>query len=204
MLSFDEKLNVIGLLLSRLGQHFKAVANQGDRTGLLMDELKKIDPQTDVDPSTTMEERVHNTRSQWSEDLRKKQEAGLLNRREDFLHRDVEALLLNIEETLKKSGKDNKEEEWNLIRKLFQDENDRYDVLFTESGKALEHAFDFLEAAFVAGQEMVLFITELNNGYYSMKFLKEYECERYYQYNKNLLFQDREDEIRSRIRSLGN
>lgn len=201
---FDEKLNVIGLLLSRLGQHFKAVADQGDRTGLLMGELKKIDPQTDVDPSTTMKERIHNTRSQWSESLKKKQKAGLLNRREDFLYRDVEALLLKIEETLKKSGKDDKEEDWNLIRKLFQDENDRYDVLFTESGKALEHAFDFLEAAFVAGQEMVLFITELNNGYYSMKFLKEYECERYYQYNKNLLFQDREDEIRSRIRSLGN
>ncbi len=169
-----------------------------------MGELKKIDPQTDIDPSTTMAERIHNARSQWSESLKKKQEAGLLNRRENFLYRDVEALLLNIEEILKKSDKDNKEEDWNLIRNLFQEENDQYDLLFTESGKALEHAFDFLEAAFAAGQEMVLFITELNNGYYSVKFLKEYECERYYQYNKSLLFQDREDEIRSRIRSLGN
>ncbi|SUY94589.1 ATPase [Lacrimispora sphenoides] len=32
--SFDEKLSVIGLLLSRLGQSFRSVSDQGDRTGL--------------------------------------------------------------------------------------------------------------------------------------------------------------------------
>ena len=53
------------------------------------------------------------------------------------------------------------------------------------------------------GQEMVVFVTELNTGYYSVKFLEEYECERYYQYNERLLFKDREDELRSRIDSLG-
>ena len=200
---FDEKLNVMGLLLSRLGQHFKAVADQGDRTGILLEELKKADPETDVNLNVSMEERLFKIRSQWSESLKQKREAGLLNRREDFLYRDVEALLLKIEETLKKSEKNDVKEDWNQIRKMFQEETNRFDMLFAESGKALEHAFDFLEAAFVTGQELVLFITELNTGFYSVKFLKEYECERYYQYNKSLLFKDREDEIRSRITSLG-
>lgn len=200
---FDEKLNVIGLLLSRLGQHFKAVADQGDRTGLLMEELKKADPETDVNSNVSMAERLFKIRSQWSESLNQKREAGLLNRREDFLYRDVEALLLKIEETLKTSEKNDVKEDWNQMRKMFQEETNRYDMLFAESGKALEYAFDFLEAAFVTGQEMVMFITELNTGFYSVKFLKEYECERYYQYNKSLLFKDREDEIRSRITSLG-
>jgi hypothetical protein len=200
---FDEKLNVMGLLLSRLGQHFKKVADQGDRTGLLMEELKKIDPETDVNSNTSMAERLRDVRSQWSDSVKQKREAGLLNRREDLLYRDVEALLFNIEETIRKSAKNIMEEDWNQIRKMFQKETDRYDTFFAESGKALEHAFDFLEASFAAGQEMVLFITELNTGFYSVKFLKEYECERYYQYNKSLLFKDREDEIRSRITSLG-
>ncbi len=200
---FDEKLNVMGLLLSRLSQHFKKVADQGDRTGLLMEELKKVDPETDGNTSTSMVERLRDVRSQWSESVKQKREAGLLNRREDFLYRDVEAILLNIEETIKKSSKNNMEEDWKQIRERFQKETERYDMFFSESGKSLEHAFDFLEASFAAGQEMVLFITELNTGFYSMKFLKEYECERYYQYNKSLLFKDREDEIRSRITSLG-
>ena len=59
----------------------------------------------------------------------------------------------------------------------------------------LEHAFDFMEAAFGDSQEMVMFVTELNSRYYSVSFLQEYQCQRYYEYNKRLLFDDREAEI---------
>jgi len=69
-------------------------------------------------------------------------------------------------------------------------------MLVESSGQKLEHAFDFMEAAFGNGQEMVLFLTELNTGFYSLRFLQEYDCERYYQYNQNLLFSKEEEEIR--------
>ena len=72
-----------------------------------------------------------------------------------------------------------------------------------EAGAKLEHAFDFLEAAFGSGQEMTLFVTELNSGYYSVGFLKEYPCERYYQYNRDLLFSDEEQEIRDQLSRMG-
>ena len=56
-----------------------------------------------------------------------------------------------------------------------------------------------MEAAFGDSQEMVVFVTGLNNGFYSVRFLQEYECERYYQYNKRLLFDSQEQEILSRL-----
>ncbi len=59
----------------------------------------------------------------------------------------------------------------------------------------LEHGFDFMEAAFGDSQEMVIFVTELNTNFYCTKFLQEYDCKRYYQYNKRLLFDDTEQEI---------
>ena len=49
-----------------------------------------------------------------------------------------------------------------------------------------------METAFGNGQEMVIFVTLLNTGIYSIEFLKEYECERYYHYNKELLFDEQE------------
>jgi len=55
-----------------------------------------------------------------------------------------------------------------------------------------------MEAAFGGSQEMVLFVTELNTGFYSIEFLQEYDCERYYQYNKNLLF-SREEELLGKV-----
>ena len=119
------------------------------------------------------------------------------------MRRDVEALLLQYEEVLRRDENQENETAWNRIREMFEEEKARYDSLSEEAGNALEHAFDFMEAAFGDGQEMVVFLTELNTGFYSVKFLKEYDCERYYQYNERLLFKDRENEIKARIDGLG-
>ena len=48
------------------------------------------------------------------------------------------------------------------MRERFGADSDRYEELFDEAGEALEHAFDFMEAAFAGSQELVLFVTELN------------------------------------------
>lgn len=48
---------------------------------------------------------------------------------------------------------------------------------------------------------MVVFITSLNMGFYSVRFLGEYECERYYRYNQTLLFDGQEKEILEKSRN---
>ena len=200
---FDEKLNVMGLLLSRLGQSFRSVSHQGDKTELLLEELKKLSPKAGSSQDASMADRLEALRVQWNGEWERKRSAGLLNRREDYLRRDVEALLLQYEEVLRRDENQENETAWNRIREMFEEEKARYDSLSEEAGNALEHAFDFMEAAFGDGQEMVVFLTELNTGFYSVKFLKEYDCERYYQYNERLLFKDRENEIKARIDGLG-
>lgn len=200
---FDEKLNVMGLLLSRLGQSFRSVSHQGDKTELLLEELKKLSPKAGSSQDASMADRLEALRVQWNGEWERKRSAGLLNRREDYLRRDVEALLLQYEEVLRRDENQENETAWNRIREMFEEEKARYESLSEEAGNALEHAFDFMEAAFGDGQEMVVFLTELNTGFYSVKFLKEYDCERYYQYNERLLFKDRENEIKARIDGLG-
>ena len=64
---------------------------------------------------------------------------------------------------------------------------------------ALEYAFEFMEDAFGDSQEMVSFVTELNTNYYSIQFLKENDCDKYYQYNKKLLFDKQQEEILSEM-----
>ncbi len=142
-------------------------------------------------------------RDQWKQEWEKKRESGLLNKREDYLSRDVEELLFQYEKALREDDSQDRNTGWEQIRQMFEKESARYEELLSEGGKALEYAFDFMEAAFGDSQEMTVFITELNTSYYSVNFLKEYECERYYQYNERLLFKDREDEIKLRIDNLG-
>ena len=50
----------------------------------------------------------------------------------------------------------------------FQEENQTYEDLFDQCAERLEHAFDFMEGAFGTGQEMVVFVTGLNTGFYSL------------------------------------
>mgnify|MGYP000022550125 CR=1 FL=1 len=64
------------------------------------------------------------------------------------------------------------------------------------AGNGWNMPFDFMEAAFANGQELVIFVTGLNTGEASVEFLKEYNCERYYRYNKELLFDNQENEMK--------
>ena len=66
----------------------------------------------------------------------------------------------------------------------------------------MEYGFDFMEIAFGNSQEMTVFVTELNTNFYSVQFLQNYECKRYYQYNKNLLFDEKRKNILNRIDNL--
>ena len=61
-----------------------------------------------------------------------------------------------------------------------------------------------MEAAFGDSQEMVSFVTELGSGHYSIWFLRENDCERYYKYNKGLLFDERQEAIRKQLDEIEN
>jgi hypothetical protein len=52
-----------------------------------------------------------------------------------------------------------------------------------------------METAFGHSQEMIVFVTELNSGYYSIKFIDENGCTKFYQYNRDLLYKERQKNI---------
>ena len=64
---------------------------------------------------------------------------------------------------------------------------------------SIEYAFDFLEGTGLTGQEMVIFITELNSNARSVAFLQECESERYFRYNKELLFSEKREKILEKL-----
>ena len=69
-----------------------------------------------------------------------------------------------------------------------------------ESCKKLEYAFDFVEAAFQEGQELVVFVTELAMDETAVLFLAENECERFQKYNQELLLGTKKAELLSELR----
>ena len=82
-----------------------------------------------------------------------------------------------------------------MMKEKFADVVEDRENAISYASEALDNAFAFLEEAFGAGQEMVIFITELTANYYSVKFISENGCEKYYSYNKELLFEEKQKSI---------
>ncbi|MBQ9511560.1 MAG: ATPase, partial [Lachnospiraceae bacterium] len=76
---------------------------------------------------------------------------------------------------------------------------DAKETLAASAGRHLENAFDFMNRTFGKGQEMVLFLTELSNGYHALRFIRANGSDAYYEYSKLLLLKDRAEALREEL-----
>ena len=201
--SFDEKLSVTGLLLSRLNKGFgKVLEEEKKLSGIfhLLKEAKEPLMEAQKDQPVVYLEDV---KKQFWAEIEAKKKAGLLSREELHLEQQIFDILEKYIKNLKKENVQNGETAFSLLRDWFNKEKQDYENDFKEMSGQLEYTFDFMESAFAGGQELVVFITELNTSSPAVSFLQEYSCERYYRYNKELLFRENTREILERIRQLG-
>lgn len=200
--SFDERLSIIGLILARLNEQFRQVQEKYLSLAMLFENLKKwkegLLRTAKGQALSAIEEGINVFRQEWTS----KKEAELLEVQTD--HRYLKNLLImeGWQQDLKKEKADTGEKALERLRLLFGEEKKAYEQIREQAGKMLEHAFDFMEPAFGSSQEMVIFITELNTGYYSIKFLQEYECQRYYEYNRLLLFKENRRRLLDKMKNL--
>ena len=201
--SFDERISVVSLLLSGLNEKFRNLIYMEEMMSLRMEQMKKLQSAQTANRDGVLANALAALANQFRADWTNRLENALFSRTQLRTCRAVSAKLEEDSMALLKSGITDWDEGFALLRERFGVDSDRYEERFDEAGAALEHAFDFMEAAFANSQELVLFVTELNTGAYSVHFLQDYECERYYQYNRNLLFSQEEQEIEALLNKRG-
>jgi len=197
---FDEKLSVVSLLLSRVIEQFRVSYRMESCVTVLFEKLKEWKMALS-EGSSALESLEEITRQIQSVFTHKKK-AQILNREEGHAFRYVIEKLESYQKLLKANHLSDGEEAFAAVKEVFGKENMAYELQIDQAGQKLEYAFDFMEIAFGNSQEMTSFITELNANFYSIQFLQNYECERYYQYNKNLLFDEKRRNLLNRIENL--
>ncbi len=211
---FDEKLSIISLILAKLDVEFKAYAQKEDYLEVLFGELKafksSLEDKTGAGETEGSKENRRNPVDMFARQIdtftaaaEQKQKAGLLTRQEKYRCADIAADMNRYLQTVKAELLSGGDEIFDRFRELFGDERTELEDLCAHAGQTLEYAFDFMEGTFGSSQEMVVFITELNSSAPAVRFLQENECERYFEYNKNLLFDERRTDILSRLDRLG-
>lgn len=186
--AFDERLSVVGLLNGKISEMVKESYAKDAFVTELFGWLKQLKT------GKTLEQVLDEVRT----GLEQKKKTEQIGKEREHMMMDVIATLENYENISRKEHLD-PDTEFDRIRQEFTKETQERETQIQKTEDAMNNAFIFMEQAFGESQEMVIFVTELNINYYSVWFIRENGCDKYYQYNKGLLFDEQQEAILSEL-----
>jgi len=184
--AFDEKISVVGLILSRLNTEFMKVNKYDLLVTEIFETLKtfhsKVQLGSEDVPFTILKQLIDDKRKIYE---LSKENVMFEKDQEISTYKALEALNA-FALKLAGSGEINGEKAFEIVRKEFVEMKEIRENMIHTASCLLENAFDFMETAFGQSSEMVLFVTELSAGFYSLRFIQDNGCERFYKYNIDL------------------
>lgn len=203
---FDERLALVSLLLSGLTNKFQASASAGALADAAFAFIKAYHSRLESTPAPLAEETVcipvqvlQDMAAEQQADYELKLSAGLLDKDSAATGRRLNEILTDWVKILEQKQPENGEAALPLLKAAFtplaQERTHAEDL----AGAALEFAFDFMEQAFGAGQEMVVFVTELTLSPLAQQYITENGCDRYFSYNRTLLLDSRKAALQAEL-----
>ena len=198
---FDEKLSVIGLLLGKLGTTFKDVYETDAFVTELFGVLKRLKGAM-ANPNVSVAEAMQDTMDETKAFVERQKVAGLLDKGQERNWIRVLDTVSGYDKMVRADGLKDADAAFARIQAEFSKEVEARKEAIDVAKSQLDHAFSFMEQAFAVGTEMVIFMTELTSGFYSMKFISEHGSEPYSRYNKLLLTTETRRDILNQIDAL--
>ncbi len=199
---FDERLSLVSLILAGLNTRFAASRRKdavADGCYAFLREVKKAFADLPADLPDGPAALFAQMAADYDAETQKKREAGLLSKTELQVRLETFAVLRGWEAALRRAGAQSADGAFGLLRAQFQTLADDREAAQNTASAALEAAFDFIEQAFAESQEMVVFVTELTLSPAAHAFITENGCERYFQYNKDLLLDHRKAALQQEL-----
>ena len=197
--AFDERLSVVNLLLDGVSNVFYQIQREREITDAWYDFLKEY------------RQKLKNSlqaKGIFETILAEKTASDEQNEKKQRVSKTQSELARSLNEKLKECAKkiaagetDNIEETalFALAKAPFDAQCEKLQSLENQGVETLEHAFTFMERAFLDGQEMVVFVTELTITPEIAVFLSEHRIERYETYKDQLLIGTKRAEILAEI-----
>ncbi len=186
---FDEKLSLIGLLTDALTQEFKSYVYELESQKQLLEQLKYLreDLKQEKGAAVAILGRLTEAKRRIFE---RQKELNALDKDEIKAASMTIKRMTELVDFLKTDTTGNAREDFSLVKDRF----DTIEFVRKEGISAvqnhLNNAFAFLVKVYGEGQELVIFLTELSAGYYSLRFISECGNEAFYKYNKLLLLKE--------------
>ena len=195
--SFDEKLSVIGLLISKLTAVFAQVYVQDQYVRELYEilkELKFLLGRAPGDGSRTLTI-LQEKQDQAEETMKLNKARGSYDDQSLMSAKMVLEKLAAYRQRVAAEQLYDPAAAFDEIKSDFAGDTAQRKQLIAQAGEYLENAFSFMESAFGESQEMVIFITELNANSFCVRFIRDNGSAKYDRYNKSLLFNEKRENL---------
>ena len=191
---FDEKLSVLGLLISRLSESARLTRYADAVLTAVHAALKEFRDRLSGKPPRLLLAELLSGRQ---EQMRRSRDAGQLDTEtRTLLRREqsaMEGLLARLTEAT------SQEEAMDMAREVIASLAEERRTLGAQAGAMFDHAFDFLERTAGEGQELALFVTELTAAYDTSWFVEHFGCEAYFRHNRALFFDETHERLAREI-----
>lgn len=191
---FDERISVVSLMLGALETLFEE-CNRMDKTVDALYEQLKYFQRT---PELSLDEVCRAARKSYEQ----KAQGGLLDVRGQRIQLKVLGRLDAWNLLLKEEGIYGREEAFERLTKAFSELTAERERKIHETSSALEQGFNFVERMFASGPELAFFVSELAAGFYSLEFIQENGCERFYRYYGGMMRENQRAQLSREIEEL--
>jgi hypothetical protein len=204
--AFDERLSVVNLLLDGLQSLFTESSREKYYTDRWYEFLKeyrrRLDAANDRAEALECYEKLF---AEQQSAFEQGKTAGFYTREEKQDKEKLLTLWRQVDFTVSEENENDAARAsvarvFDAARQSFDCQRQRAEEAAKRTEQSLEYAFDFMEQAFEAGEEMVVFVTELTLQSASAMFLSEHTCERYMTYSERLLAGSRKAELLSELK----
>ncbi|MBQ0018548.1 MAG: AAA family ATPase [Clostridiales bacterium] len=197
--AFDERLSLLGLLLSGINHDFRNVIEEEDTISEILPILKEIKSELNTKkPETSTADIIAAKLSAEEHKMDQTAKRGILTPEKRLQFERTIAFLGSLLVSEKRSKSKSKDG--------FATIKARYDKLLAqmkedsaETSERLRALFGFVQDAFGNGDELLILITELTSNWYSARFISRYGSEEYYSCSEQLSFHQRHLDIIERI-----
>ncbi|MBR6500306.1 MAG: ATPase, partial [Firmicutes bacterium] len=199
---FDEKLSVMGLILSRLAEAAKNVRVQDELTTALHVALKffkkKIGEPTAhgvaESPRVILERMISDRQAV----MKAAKDAGQLDKET----RNLSMMEINMLSDYKSRLVDEDiadADAFEAVKGWFGGQVELRKTTAQNCKDMMDNTFAFLEETFDQSQELVMFVTEITAGHDTSWFVEHFGCDAYFRHNRELLFDETQNRIREQI-----
>lgn len=195
---FDEKLSLLGIIADALNTDFTALADQENTLRKLMDVFRAGKAKV-VSAKGSYTEVLDGLIGKLREERAGGAASGRLSRTDIRASRLAEQALREMQDQISKESPKDGAAAFELIRSNFNARRSHMSSQADNTGKKLENAFAFMDAAFAGGNETLIFVTELTANQKSAAFLARYGSDAYFRHNKDLLVYERQKDLTARI-----